>query len=171
MSALIWTVVLFSCLGHGWAAPAEETSSLEIKMASIMDRMSKMEADMESKDRRISDLESSRTEMMSDIESKDLKISAMKEVMEAKDLQMSEVKEELVRLRDSPYSYQCGWREEWSVDNTNITYERLLYSSNSGVEGGLDITTGQASVHDILMDWSIKGGRMGRSNINGPIEN
>ena len=43
--------------------------------------------------------------------------------------------------------WECAWREEWTgvtLDNSNITYERLLYSNTGdGVEGaGLDITTG-----------------------------
>ena len=121
---------------------ALELDSLEIKMINIMDRMTKMEADMEYKDQRIVALENSRQEMMSAMDSKDFTISALTDALEEKDVAMSKLEKVKGLTSESSYFYECGWREEWSVDNENVTYEKLLYSSNSGVDGGLNITTG-----------------------------
>ena len=111
-------------------------------MINIMDRMTKMEADMEYKDQRIVALENSRQEMMSAMDSKDFTISALTDALEEKDVAMSKLEKVKGLTSESSYFYECGWREEWSVDNENVTYEKLLYSSNSGVDGGLNITTG-----------------------------
>jgi len=75
----------------------------------MVERMERMEAELEAKDERIAALEEARA--------------------------------------DSGGWWECAWREEWTgvtLDNSNITYERLLYSNTGeGVEGaGLDITTG-----------------------------
>ena len=136
-------VSLFCSLLLSGAVQALELDSLEIKMINIMDRMTKMEVDMEYKDQRIVALENSRQEMMSAMNSKDFTISALTDALEERDVAMSQLEKKVKGLTsESSYFYECGWREEWSLDNENVTYEKLLYSSNSGVDGGLNITTG-----------------------------
>merc|ERR1712055_884762 len=125
-------LLLLAYLSPGRAAPDQRAGEMEARMTDIMDRMTRMEEEMVSKDKRIAELETSQKELL-------------------------EVRSARARHSESPYSYTCGWREEWTnvaLDNTNITYERLLYSSSSGMDGGLDITTGVYTAW-ISGTWSI----------------
>ena len=47
---LLWALLLFCCPDSGWATPTEEMTSLEAKMTNIMDRMTRMEAEIISKE-------------------------------------------------------------------------------------------------------------------------
>ena len=106
--------------------PGLAASDLEDKMTDIMDRMTRMEEEMALKDARIGELERSQSELMSAVS----------------------------RHEETPYSFTCGWREQWVLDNSNITYERLLYSASSDLNGGLDITSGVYTAW-ISGTWSI----------------
>ena len=48
---LLWALLMFCCPDPGWTTQAEEMASLEVKMINIMDRMTRMEADMVAKDK------------------------------------------------------------------------------------------------------------------------
>ena len=67
--------------------------------------------------------------------------------MQAKDMRIAVLEAERPKV-DNPGWWECAWREEWTgfyLDNSNITYEQMLYSNrgDSAVEGaGLDINTG-----------------------------
>ena len=144
-------LLLLCFVSPGRAAPDQGAGQMEAAITDIMDRMTRMEEEMVSKDKRIAELETSQKEMM----------AAMAETSISTSVSLSSLEEEVrgVRSRhsESPYSYTCGWREEWTnvaLDNTNITYERLLYSSTSGMDGGLDITTGVYTAW-ISGTWSI----------------
>ena len=54
---LLWTLLVFCCPDPGWTTQAEEMDSLEVKMTDIMDRMTRMEAEIVAKDLRITVLE------------------------------------------------------------------------------------------------------------------
>ena len=54
---LLWALLMFCCPDPGWTTQAEEMASLEVKMTNIMDRMTRMEAEMVAKDHRIAVLE------------------------------------------------------------------------------------------------------------------
>ena len=44
---------MFCCPDPGWTTQAEEMDSLEVKMTDIMDRMTRMEAEMIAKDKMV----------------------------------------------------------------------------------------------------------------------
>ena len=81
------------------------------------------------------DLEDKMTDIMN-------RMTRMEEEMALKEARIAELERSVSRHEETPYSFTCGWREQWVLDNSNITYERLLYSASSDLNGGLDITSG-----------------------------
>merc|ERR1711997_798499 len=125
---LLWALLMFSCPDPGWTTKAEEMASLEVKMTNIMDRMTRMEAEMVA-----------REEMM----------EVLKDAMETKDKRIAVLEDQ---VRNQPFAYQCAWRNGfWTEANSVITYDRLTTDEMSGssmynVTGGLDINTGVFTV-------------------------
>ena len=68
---LLWALLLFCCPDPGWTTQAQELASLEVKMTNIVDRMTRMEAEMVTKD-----------EMM---EVRDRRITVLEDAMETRD--------------------------------------------------------------------------------------
>jgi len=169
---LFWALILFCCPHPGWTTRAEEMASLEVKMSNLMDRITRMEADMVAKDQRIALLEDA-------METKDQRIAILEDTvkiskdvftkeMETMDTQMLELEEEMASLtgrmdvteetdvllrgmvdqvRNPPFAFQCAYQGSWNAEYSVITYERLTYDEISGgsiynVTGGLDINTG-----------------------------
>ena len=57
-----------------------------------------------------------------------------------------ELREEMENLRNPPFGYFCSFQEEWTEADSVITYDKLLYSSQFGLQGnspGIDIKTGK----------------------------
>ena len=57
-----------------------------------------------------------------------------------------ELREKMENLRNPPFGYFCSYKEEWTEADSVITYDKLLYSSQSGLQGdspGIDINTGK----------------------------
>ena len=57
-----------------------------------------------------------------------------------------ELREELENLRNPPFGYFCSFQEKWTEADSVITYDKLLYSSQFGLQGdspGIDINTGK----------------------------
>ena len=49
-------------------------------------------------------------------------------------------------IRHSPFGYFCGYQNQFSAPDSVITYDKLLYSSQFGLQGdspGIDINTGK----------------------------
>ena len=49
-------------------------------------------------------------------------------------------------LRNPPFGYFCSFQQEWTEADSVITYDKLLYSSQFGLQGdspGIDINTGK----------------------------
>ena len=100
ISTFLWTLLVFFCPDTVWTTRAEDTALLEIKtkLTIIMDRMDRIEAEMETKDDRIEILEADlatkdnawRLEMEGkdkawrlEMEVKDQRIAALEEEMES----------------------------------------------------------------------------------------
>ena len=130
---------MFCCLDTGWTTQVEE-------MTNIMDRMTRMEADLVSKDQRIAVLEEA-------VEKAVISKDVFTKEMETRDTQMLELEEEMASLtgrmdvteetdvllrgmvdqvRNPPFAFQCAYQSEWFADNSVITYERLTYDEISG---------------------------------------
>ena len=57
-----------------------------------------------------------------------------------------ELREKMENLRNPPFGYFCSFQEEWTEADSVITYDKLLYSSQFGLQGdspGIDINTGK----------------------------
>merc|ERR1712154_427645 len=113
---LLWALILFCCPDPGWTTQAEEMASLEIKMTNIMERMTRMEAEIIAKD-----------EM---VEVRDQRIAVLEEEMKSLTGRMDVTEETDVLLRgmadqvrNPPVAFQCAWRESWDSDNHVITYD------------------------------------------------
>ena len=101
-------------------------ASLEVKLDKMMERLTRMEADMEAV-----------TEAM---ETKDQRIRYLEEAVAIGEEQICELENQ---VRNQPFAFQCGWRAgQWSEDSSIITYDSLTFSSMFNVDGGLDISTG-----------------------------
>ena len=124
---LLWALMV-CCPDPGLTTQPEE-------MTNIMDRMTRIEADMESKDQRIAVLEeamATKDEMMNlmrdSIETKDQRITAMEE-KEEKMMILTEETEQQVRevveqVRNPPSAFYCAWQDYWISDDSIITYDR-----------------------------------------------
>ena len=81
-------------------------TSLEIKMTTLMDRMTRMEADIVNKD---------------DMETKDQRITVFEAALNDKDAQMSELEKELKSLTgrttvtEDIFAFQCAWKDRWEA--------------------------------------------------------
>ena len=109
---LLWALLMFSCPDPGWTTQAQEMASLEVKMTNIMDRMTRMEAEMvakdvmaekelevlkaamEAKDQRIAVLEDAVETLKQAVITKDV----FTEAIETRDIQMCELEEEMKSL-------------------------------------------------------------------------
>ena len=145
-------------------------------MTNIMDRMTRMEAEMvakdqmvEVRDQRIAVLEDAVETLEKAVITKDVFTDAI----ETRDTQMCELEEEMKSLtgriteteetdvllrgmvdqvRNPPFAFQCAWQGgPWGAANSVITYDHLTYDEISGgsiynVTGGLDINTGVFTV-------------------------
>ena len=146
MESRLWVLLSICSLGPGWTGQAEEDedqTKVEMEMAKIMERMRMIEAEMETKDRRIAALEDAMT-------AKELQVSELQQEMkglvgrinvtEETDVQLMEMMDQ---VRNPPFAFQCAWQSGLvTAENSVITFERLSYSSMFGVTGGLDISTG-----------------------------
>merc|ERR1711874_156876 len=57
-----------------------------------------------------------------------------------------ELQEKIENVRNPPFGYFCSYEDSFSTANSVITYDKLLYSSQSGLQGdspGIDINTGK----------------------------
>ena len=84
---LLWALLMFCCPDPGWTTQTEEM----INIMEIMDRMTRMEAEMVAKDHRIAVLEDA-------MKTKDQRISVLEDAMETSDIQMCELGEEMKSL-------------------------------------------------------------------------
>ena len=114
---LLQTLFLLSSPTPGWTSQAEDWDSLNAQMTDIVNRLTKMEAEMVMKDKVIAGLRK-------EIEAND----------EA-DLQLREV---VNQVRNPPSAYQCAWKGGLSASNSIVTYDRLTFSSIT-VDGGKEI--------------------------------
>ena len=81
------------------------------------------------------------------------RMERMEVEMDAKDKRIAALEADRPRIDNSGW-WECAWREEWTgfyLDNSNITYERMLYSNTymdgSSIEGaGLNIDSGVFTV-------------------------
>jgi len=158
---LLWALLMFSCPDPGWTTQAQEMASLEVKMTNIMDRMTRMEAEMVAKDDRIAVLEAAMETLEASIETKDQRIAVLEDTVEmlekaviTKDIQMCELEEDMKSLpgritvteetdvllrgmvdqvRNPPFAFQCAWHASgWTAANSVITYDRLTIDEISG---------------------------------------
>ena len=175
---LLWALILFCCPDPGWTTQAEDMASLN----NLMDRMTRMEAEMAAKDDLQKELETreQRIAVLEDaMETKDQRIAVLEDAMETKDQRIAvledamETKDHRIavledvmetkdqRIDDPPYAFQCAYQDSWSADYSVITYDRLTFDEISGgsiynVSGGLDITTGVFTVgHGFSGVWTV----------------
>merc|ERR1711874_80484 len=124
---LLWALIMF-CFPHpGWTTQAEEMASLEVKMTNIMDRMTRMEAEMVAKDEMVK----SRDQRIAVLEDAMITKEDFRKEMETRDTQMCELEEEMASLtgrmdvteetdvllrgvvdqvRNPPFAFQCGFQ-------------------------------------------------------------
>ena len=166
---LLWALLLFCCPDPGWTTQAEEMASLEVKMTNIMDKMTRMEAEMIAKDERIALLEDAVDTLEADKKAKDTQMCELEEEMKSLTgrITVTEETDVLLRgmvdqVRNPPFAFQCAWQGgPWGAANSVITYDRLTYDKISGgsiynVTGGLDINTGVFTVgHGFSGVWTV----------------
>merc|ERR1711953_708737 len=111
----LWALILFCCPDPGWTTQAEEMASLEVKMTNIMDRMTRMEAEMVAKDKIVKARDQRITVLEAAMDTKDKRIANLEDAvetlekavitkddftkeMETRDTQMCELEEEMASL-------------------------------------------------------------------------
>ena len=105
---LLRTLFLLSSPTPGWTSQAEDWDSLHVQMTDIVDRLTRMEAEMVMKDKMIASLRK--------------EIEANNEA----DLQLRGV---VNQVRTPPSAYQCAWKGGLTVSNSFVTFYRLTFSS------------------------------------------
>ena len=61
-------------------------------------------------------------------------------------IENKELQEKIEEVRNPPFGYFCSYKDVFSAPNSVITYDKLLYSSQFGLQGdspGIDINTGK----------------------------
>ena len=162
---LLWTLLVLSS-PHPGLTQAEELAALNVKMTNIMERMARLEDEMETKNEIMASMKES-------IDIRDLRIVDLEDGLGAKEVEMCELKEKMERtdlklmemvdqVRNPLFAFQCAWQDGWNADNSIITYDRLSYNDMSGggiihnVTGGLDIVTGVFTVgHGFSGVWTV----------------
>ena len=70
----------------------------------------------------------------------------LEEALKEKDNEIMELQEKIEEVRNPPFGYFCSYQYSFSASDSVITYAKLLYSSQSGLQGdspGIDINTGK----------------------------
>ena len=126
-------------------------------MTNIMDRMTRMEADTETKDTRITILEEEmvkKEEMMKamkdSLERKESRITALETAMEEKEQEMMilseetelEVREMVEQVRNPASAFYCAWQDYWITDDSIITYDRQSSTQLRSERASHKYTTG-----------------------------
>ena len=127
-------------------ANEERIENLEADKKANEERIQNLKADMEAKDVRITTLEADKkpkeqriSNLEADKRTKDQRVANL----EAED---KELQERIKDVENPPFGYFCGSQDSFSAANSVITYDKLLYSSKSGLQGdspGIDIKTGK----------------------------
>ena len=79
------------------------------------------------------------------LKEKDNEIMDLEEKIEAVQTENKELQEKIEDIRNPPFGYFCSYQDRFSAPDSVITYDKLLYSSQSGLQGdspGIDINTG-----------------------------
>ena len=72
--------------------------------------------------------------------------SEIKQMRTLTNLRVRQIVSKIEDVRNPPFGYFCGYQNSFSSENSVITYDKLLYSSQFGLQGnspGLDINTGK----------------------------
>ena len=153
---LLWTLLVFCTAGR--ASLAEERNSVEVKMADIMDRISRMETDIAGMREEIDIRDELISDMKEAMETKDKRLAVLEAAVETSDVEVKSLSErvketeELREVVEQPYAFYCAWQDYWIFDDTTITYDRLtFYSKSDGPESsnltrGFDLSTGVFTV-------------------------
>merc|ERR1711971_185505 len=74
------------------------------------------------------------------------RVNNLEEALKEKDNEIKELQEKIEEVRNPPFGYFCSYQGSFSTATSVITYEKLLYSSQFGLQGdspGIDINTGK----------------------------
>ena len=80
------------------------------------------------------------------LEEKNIENKELKERIENVQTANKELQEKIEDVRNPPFGYFCSYQNVFSAPNSVITYDKLLYSSQFGLQGdspGIDINTGK----------------------------
>ena len=111
---LLRILFLLSSPNPGWTSQAEDLDSLHAQMTDIVDRLTKMEAEMVMKDKMI---------------------ASLRKEIEANDEAVLQLRGVVDQVRTPPRAYQCAWKGGLTASNSVVTYDRLTFSSIT-VDGG-----------------------------------
>ena len=112
---LLWALLMISCPDPGWTTQAEEMASLEVKMTNIMDRMTRMEAEMVAKDEMVEVRDQRIAVLEAAMNTKDQRIAVLENFVE---LQEKTMRGMVDQARNPPYVYQCAWQDgPWNTSN------------------------------------------------------
>ena len=74
------------------------------------------------------------------------RVNNLEEALTKKDNEIQELQEKIEEVRNPPFGYFCSYKGVFSLSSSVITYDKLLYSSQFGLQGdspGIDINTGK----------------------------
>ena len=74
------------------------------------------------------------------------RVNQLEEALTKKDNEIMELQEMIEEIRNPPFGYFCSYQERFTEGGSVITYDKLLYSSQFGLQGdspGIDINTGK----------------------------
>jgi len=110
-------------------------------------KIAALESNMKAKDQRIADLEADINVRIDDLEAwineNNQRIANLETNKRAKD---QEFERKIEDVRNPPFGYFCSYKGQFSASDSVITYDKLLYSSQFGLQGdspGIDINTGK----------------------------
>ena len=74
------------------------------------------------------------------------RVNTLEEALREKDNEIMELQEKIEEVRNPPFGYFCSYQDQFTAGNSVIKYDKLLYSSQFGLQGdspGIDISTGK----------------------------
>ena len=132
-------IIAIFCLAGVRLSTVRKDQIGENEKLSLHDRMERME-------REIEEVRTENKELRAETRELQEKIREVRTENKELRIETRELQEKIDEVRNPPFGYFCSYQEAFAESHSVITYDRMLYSSQFGLQGdspGIDISTGK----------------------------
>ena len=122
----------------------EKIEELQEKMEDVQTENKELKEKMEELSEKIEDIRAENSELQEKIRAENKE--GLEENIQDVRTENKELQEKIEDVQNPPFGYFCSYEDSFSTANSVITYDKLLYSSQFGLQGdspGIDINTGK----------------------------